>query len=47
MFDQFLTLAFQHYVIFGALALAVGVILNLVFTAGPEIIQSLRLHKLY
>ena len=36
MLDQFLTLAVQHYVLFGAIGLAIGVMLNLAFTAGSE-----------
>ena len=47
MLDQILTLAVQHYVVFGILALTAGVLLNLAFAAGPEILQSLRMHKLY
>lgn len=47
MFDQVVSLAVQHYVIFGILALAVGVVLNFLIAAAPEIVQSLRLHRLY
>ncbi len=47
MFDQVVSLAVQHYVIVGILALAVGVVLNFLVAAAPEIVQSLRLHKLY
>ena len=47
MFDALLTLAVQHYVVFGSLGLAAGVLLNLAFTAGPDIVQALRLHRLY
>ncbi len=47
MFDALITLAFQHYVVFGILGLAIGVLLNLAVTAGPDIVQALHLHKLY
>ena len=47
MFDWLLTLAIQHYVVFGVLAISLGVVLNVVITAGPEIIKSIRFHKLY
>ncbi len=47
MFDQILTLAIQHYVISGFLAVTLGILLSLAFTAGPEIMHSLRMHKLY
>ncbi len=47
MFDQLVSLAVQHYVIFGILALSFGVVLNFLVAAAPETVQSLRLHKLY
>ena len=47
MVDQLLTLAVQHYVIAGFLAIIAGVLLNVAITAGPEIVQSMRWHKLY
>ena len=47
MFDQFLTLAIQHYVIFGILALAGGILLNLVLMAAPEVLHALQRHKIY
>ncbi len=47
MFDQLLTLAFEHYVIFGVLAIAIGLLLNLALAAGPEIMQAFHRHKLY
>ena len=47
MFDQLVSLAVQHYVIFGILALAIGVVLNFLVAAAPQIVQSLRVHKLY
>ncbi len=47
MFDQVVSLAVQHYVIFGITALSLGVVLNFIVAAAPEIVQSLRVHKLY
>jgi hypothetical protein len=47
MFDEFLTLAFQHYVVFGILAVVGGILLNLALTVAPEIMQALHRHKLY
>ena len=47
MIDQLLTLAVQHYVVFGTLGIAFGVLLNLAITAGSDFFQSLRTHKLY
>ena len=47
MLDAVFTFAFQHYVIFGLVAIGIGVILNVIFTAGPEIVEQLRLNKLY
>jgi hypothetical protein len=47
MFDWLLTLAIQHYVITGSLAILVGVILNVATTAGLEIVEQLRFRKLY
>ena len=46
MLDAVFTFAFQHYVIFGIVALCVGVILNLIVTAAPEIVQQVRTNKL-
>ena len=45
MFDVILALMVQHYVIVGFLAIGVGVLLNIAFTAGPDIVQSMRNHK--
>ena len=47
MVDEILTLIVQHYVIAGLIALAFGAILNVAITASPEIMQSMRRHKLY
>ena len=47
MLDELLTLAVQHYVVFGFLGIAFGVLLNLALTAGPEMFHLLRSHKLY
>ncbi len=47
MFDAMLTVAVHHYVAVGLIAIAGGVILNLAFTAGPEIVEQLRIHKLF
>ena len=47
MFDQILTIVVQHYVVVGLLAIAAGVLLNIAFTAVPEIVHSIRMHKLY
>ena len=47
MFDWLVTLAVQHYVIFGTLAISGGVILNVVITAAPEVMEQLRFRKLY
>ena len=47
MVDELLTLAVRHYMIVGFLAIIVGVLLNVAITAGPEIVQSMRWHKLY
>ena len=47
MVDSILTFVVQHYVIVGILSIAAGVLLNLVFTAGPEILQQLRTNKLF
>jgi len=47
MFDELLTLAVQHYVVFGTLGIAFGVLLNVALSAGSDFFQSLRTHKLY
>lgn len=47
MFDQLLTLAVQHYVVFGTLGIAFGVLLNLVLTAGSDMVRFLHNHRLY
>ncbi len=47
MIDAIIAVAVQHYVIFGLGALAVGIVLNLLITAGPEIVRELRITKLF
>lgn len=47
MFDDFVTLAVQHYVLTAVLVISIGILLNLLIAAGPEIVESLRMHKLY
>ena len=47
MFDQLLTLAVQHYVVFGGIGLVVGVLFNLAFVTGPDIVPSLSPDERY
>jgi hypothetical protein len=47
MVDWLLTLAIQHYLVFGIVSIAAGVMLNVLITAAPEIVEELRFRKLF
>lgn len=42
MVDEILVFAVSHYVLFGLIALCVGIGLNLLITCGPDLIEAIR-----
>ena len=42
--DDFITFAVAHYVVFGLIALCIGIGLNLSFRCGPDLIEAIRHH---
>jgi len=42
MVDAVLTFAVAHYVLFGLIALSVGIGLNLLITCGSDLIEAIR-----
>jgi hypothetical protein len=42
MVDEILVFAVSHYVLFGLIALSVGIGLNLLITCGPDLIEAIR-----
>lgn len=47
MVDTVLVFAVRHYVLFGLMALSVGIGLNLLITCGPDLIEAIRHPRLH
>lgn len=47
MMDDILVFAVAHYVLFGLIALCIGIGLNLLISCGPDLIEAIRHPKLH